>query len=244
MSGLLRPVGPEPAQTYWARRALLFAAGMVLAIFMVLIIGSTRSGSAAQPNPRTESYSATSSTASPGDPSSAAPSALEMAGSTPSLVNLPGSATSALPATKSIQPNESTKAKAGPAQCAPDELRPTLTGRQRLAPKQRTTFQLSLINRSDRTCVARITRNNFELKISSGNDRIWSSNDCPSVIKPINRKLRSEYAVAWTLTWDGMRSESDCKSVREAPDPGRYVATAQLDGATPVKLRMILTDKS
>jgi hypothetical protein len=244
MSGLLRPVGPEPAQTYWARRALLFAAGMVLAIFMVLIIGSTRSGSAAQPNPRTEPYSAASSTAFPADSSSAAPGAIEIAGATPSFVNLPGSANSALPATKSIQPNESTKPKAGPAGCAPDELRPTLTGRQRLAPKQRTTFQLSLINGSDRTCVVRITRNNFELKISSSSDRIWSSKDCPSVIKPINRKLRSEYAVAWTLTWDGKRSKSDCKSAREAPRPGRYVATAQLDGATPVKLRMILTDKS
>jgi hypothetical protein len=32
MSGLLRPVGPEAAQTYWVRRALLVAASMVLAV--------------------------------------------------------------------------------------------------------------------------------------------------------------------------------------------------------------------
>ena len=52
MSGLLRPVGPAPAQTYWARRALVFGpAASVLAIAVVLISNGTSSGSAAQPNP-------------------------------------------------------------------------------------------------------------------------------------------------------------------------------------------------
>jgi hypothetical protein len=245
MSGLLRPVGPEPAPTYWARRALLFAAAMVLAVFVVLIIGGTGSGSAAQPSPPTSAYSAFgSATPSLADPSSASPSPLEIVSPTPSFVDFSASAASAPPATQSIEPKESSKPRTSPTECAPDELRPTLTGKQRIVAKQRTTFQLSLINGSDRTCMARVTRKNFELKITSGSDRIWSSNDCRSVIKPISRKLRSEYAVAWTLAWDGKRSKSHCRSAHKAPHPGRYVATAQLDGAEPVKLRMILSDKS
>ena len=52
MSGVLRPVGPAPAQTYWARRALVFGAAVsVLAIAVVLISNGTSSGSAAQLNP-------------------------------------------------------------------------------------------------------------------------------------------------------------------------------------------------
>ena len=52
MSGVLRPVGPAPAQTYWARRALVFGPAVsVLAIAVVLISNGTSSGSAAQPNP-------------------------------------------------------------------------------------------------------------------------------------------------------------------------------------------------
>ena len=90
----------------------------------------------------------------------------------------------------------------------------TLTGTQRIVAKLRTTFQLSLINGSDQTCMARVTKTNFELKIYSGSDRIWSTADCPSVIKPISRKLGSEHAVAWTLTWDGKRSKPDCGSAR------------------------------
>ena len=49
MSGLLRPVGPAPTQTYWARRALVFGPAVsVLAIAVVLISNGTSSGTAAQ----------------------------------------------------------------------------------------------------------------------------------------------------------------------------------------------------
>jgi hypothetical protein len=128
--------------------------------------------------------------------------------------------------------------------CRGKDLRATLTGRIRLAPRQRTAFQLSLINASHRTCVAKITRKNFELKLSSRNNRIWSTNDCPAAIKPIRSKLRSERAVAWSLSWNGKRSKSGCAYARQAPKPGDYVATARLDGATPVKLRMIMKAKA
>jgi hypothetical protein len=233
MSGLLRPVGPEPAQTYWARRALVFGAMMVLAVAVTLIVNGTSSGSAVR--------------ASPTPPTSLVP-ILASASSTPTAVNTPSaidpsaSATSTSPAPEATKREASAKKAAGhgTADCPVEELRPTLTGKQRLAPRKRNTFQLSLINGSDHTCMARVRRTNFELKISSGSDRIWSTADCPSVIKPISRRLRAEHAVAWTLTWDGKRSKPDCGSAREAPPPGRYVATAQLEGAEPVKLRMIL----
>jgi hypothetical protein len=64
MSGLLRPVGTEPVQTYWARRALVFGAATVLAIAAPLIITGRSSGSAAQPNPPHGAYSVGSQTAS------------------------------------------------------------------------------------------------------------------------------------------------------------------------------------
>jgi hypothetical protein len=235
MSGLLRPVGPETAQTYWARRALLFGAMMVLAVAVTLIINGTSSRSAVRssPSPPTPVYSM---------PISASPSSTETAISPPLTVGPSASATSMAPAPEATERKASTKKTAGrgTVDCSAEELRPTLTGKQRLAPKKRNTFQLSLINGSDQTCMARVTRMNFELKIYSGSDRIWSTADCPSVIKPISRKLGSEHAVAWTLTWDGKRSKPDCRSAREAPRPGKYVATAQFEGAEPVKLRMIL----
>ena len=235
MSGLLRPVGPETAQTYWARRALVFGAVMVLAVAVTLIISGASSGLAVRsnPSPPTAAYAV---------PNPPAPISTPTAISTPSAVGSSPSATSTDPALQATEREASTKKTDGRGlvDCSGEELRPTLTGKQRLAPKKRNTFQLSLINGSDQTCMAQVTRANFELKIYSGGDRVWTTADCPSVINPISRKLGSEHAVAWTLTWDGKRSKPDCRSAREAPRPGRYVATAQLDGAEPVKLRMIL----
>jgi hypothetical protein len=50
MSGMLHPVGPETPGTYWARRVLVLGAATVLAVAVVLIIGGTSIGSAAQPS--------------------------------------------------------------------------------------------------------------------------------------------------------------------------------------------------
>jgi hypothetical protein len=232
MSGLLRPVGPEAAQTYWARRGLVLGATMVLAIAVLLIISGANIGSAVQANP-------SPSTAGSAMPSSASPSAMPTR--TPSVVYPSVATSSAGPELQATTRTASTKTRQGGlADCPAEELRQTLTGKQRLALKRPTTFQLSLINGSDQTCIARVTRKNFELRIYSGNDRIWSTADCRSTIKPISHKLGSEHAVAWSLTWDGERSKSDCRSAPEALRPGPYLVTAQLEGAEPVQLRILL----
>jgi len=232
MIGLVHPVGPETAGTYWTRRGFVIGATVVLAIALVLTIGGTSSGSAAQASPSTPA------SAYP-VPSATSPNPLQTAPPTPSVVDF----SSTSPATASPQPTASKKKKGHPkpVACPARDLRPTLTGRIRLAPKERTRFQLSLINGSGRTCTARVTRKNFELKISSGKGQLWSTRDCPSAINTISRKLGSEHAVAWSLTWNGKRSKANCKSARQVPKPGRYAATARLDGAEPVKLRMTIS---
>jgi hypothetical protein len=231
MSGVLRPVGPESVQTYWVRRVLVFAAAAVLVVTLTLIITSTSSGSAAAPGP------ASASPASQAAPSS---SAMETAISTQSLV--PGSATRKPAARKSPKLKASPrKTSQGTAKsCPPKELRTTLTGKQRIVAKHRTTFQLSLINGSAQACTSRVTTKNFELKINYGDAQIWTTDDCPSMIKPMSRNLGSEHTMAWSLTWDGRRSKPKCKSASQALRPGNYVATAQLKGAAPVRLRMIV----
>ena len=99
---------------------------------------------------------------------------------------------------------------------------------------------LSLINGSGQTCTATVNRDNFELRIYSGSDRIWSTMDCATIVKPLTRTLKAEQAMAWKLTWNGRRSRTGCQSRAEIPRPGTYYATAQLAGAEPVQLLMTL----
>ena len=235
MIGLLHPVGPETAGTYWARRAFVTGATVVLAIALPLIITGVGGGSAAQARSAIPSaaYSVPIS-----------PSPTQTALATPSAIDALSTSSATPSPTPTASSKKSTKKRKSQhpksVSCRAKDLRPTLTGRIRLAPRQRTTFGLSLINGSDRTCIARVSRKTFELKIASSSGRMWSTNDCPSAIKTISRRLTADSAVAWSLSWNGRGSKPDCKSARPAPKPGRYIATARLDGAEPVKLRMIL----
>jgi hypothetical protein len=231
MSGVLRPVGPESVQTYWIRRGLVFAAAAVLVVTLTLIITSTSSGSAAAPGP---------ASASPRSRAAPSSSAVERATPTQSSVSSSGRREQAAKKSPKLKASPRKASQSTTQVCAPKDLRTTLTGKQRIVAKHRTTFQLSLINGSAQSCTSQVTAKNFELKIKSGNAQIWTTNDCPSIIKPISRNLAAGHTMAWSLTWDGKRSKAQCKSASQALRPGSYVATAQLKGSAPVKLGMIV----
>jgi hypothetical protein len=254
MSGLLHPVGPEPAQTYWLRRALVLGAfAVVLAIFIALVANATGGAqvvSAVPPSPAgavtpltspSPSSTQTSASAKPSaTPSPAATSKASSSTTAPTAAATPkasrtGKASTAPKA--STTPNPS--AKKAPALCDPGQLRTTLTGTKRLATEQATVFELSLINGGPSRCLATVSSGNFVLKIYSGSDRIWSSNDC-AVLKPLKKQLGSQQQVAWKMGWNGQRSTPGCQKVKAVPRAGTYIATAQLKGAKAVKVGLNL----
>ena len=118
-----------------------------------------------------------------------------------------------------------------------------MKGDRSLSPGQNNTFTLSLTNPGAQTCLASVTDQNFELKIYSGKDRIWSSQDCGKTLAAFDKKLAPRAGVSWKMTWNGERSVKGkaCKRGTDTPQPGTYWATAQLDGAKPVQLRMIIS---
>jgi hypothetical protein len=127
-----------------------------------------------------------------------------------------------------------------PVACDPAVLRATLTGKQDLKPKEPNTFALSLINSGGTACVVTVQPTNFELKIYSGTDRIWSSADCATLLKPMTKTLQSQQPLQWRMSWNGRRSGAGCATRPEIPRPGTYFATAQYAGAQPIQLRMIV----
>ncbi len=241
MSNVLRPVGPEPAQTYWVRRLAVIAVVVaMLAVIVALIANGTSSGSAVQALPPAPSpVAAETASVPPSPPPTASVAPADSANPTAARATAAGStAAESTAASPTVAP---TKTSPPPlAVCSPSRLRPTLTGKQRLAPKEASRLRLSLINGTGQACVAQVTRDNFELKIYSGSDRIWSTKDCTTAVKPISRKLAPEQAVEWSLRWNGRRSRTGCRSGSHIPRPGTYWATAQLAGAEPVQLRMLL----
>ena len=245
MSTVLHPVGPEPARTYWIRRALIIGAALIIVIILLaVVIGSIGSPAAADdPPPGDPSLSAGASSSTEVSPATITPTAMVSAtpGDTasPSPIGTPslnGTPTS-LVTTAAPSP---TPTKIVPVACQPSLLRATLTGKQSLKPKAPNTFALSLINGAPIACVLTLKPQNYELKIYSGTDRIWSSKDCATLVKPTTKLLASQQALEWRMTWNGRRSRTGCKQRPELPKPGTYFATSQYAGAAPVQLRMIL----
>jgi hypothetical protein len=259
----MRPVGPQPEQVYWRRRLLVMAAALLLvALVVALVVAGTSTGSAvsAQPSPppvtapapasvtpsafatpsvtTTPSVTSTPSSTAASDPASPQPSL--SAGSSASASASSSRSPSASTSPKASPSPSPKRTKTAPARCSASDLRTTLVGKQKLKPKQATTFALSLINGSDATCIVSVQPTSFELKIYSGTDRIWSTRDCSTAVKTVRKKLAGEQALEWTMAWNGRRSRDNCKNRAEIPKPGTYFATAQLDGAKPVQLRMIL----
>ncbi|HEU5484551.1 MAG TPA: hypothetical protein VFU98_06560 [Microlunatus sp.] len=268
MSGVLHPVGPEPARTYWLRRGVLLAVVLVLALGVVFTVSNlTRAAVATAPPPAVlpaDTPSPTASTGAGASPSGVSPSGAAPSGVSPPAAASPGARTSSTPpatptasassapspgasgsasakaATPTAKPNP-TPTTIGTPDCRPADLRITLRGDKTLASGQKSAFRLTLVNRGKQTCLTSITDRNFELKIHSGKDRIWSSRDCSKALAAFDKKLAAGADVGWTVTWNGKRSAAKCKNAPGAPQPGTYWATAQLAGAAPVQLRMALS---
>jgi hypothetical protein len=245
MSTVLHPVGPEPARTYWIRRALILGAVLVVVIIvMAVVIGFNGSSAAADDPPAGDpSVLAGPSSSATVSPAAVTPSSVVSAMPTdtasPSSTRSPSATSTPSLLARTASPS-ATPTKIAPVACRPSELRATLTGKQSLKPKAPNTFALSLINGASVSCVLTVNPENFELKIYSGTDRIWSSDDCASLVKPTTKTLASQHALEWTMTWNGRRSRDGCEQRPEIPKPGTYFATSQYEGAAPVQLRMVL----
>ncbi len=97
-----------------------------------------------------------------------------------------------------------------------------------------------MINGTGSTCQLVVDQDRFELKVYSGTDRIWSSTDCTSEVRPQSMILKPEQAIEWTMRWNTERSGKKCTVKPGALSPGVYVATAAYHGAEPVQLVMNL----
>ena len=301
----MHPVGPEPSETYWLRRALLVGAFLVLVIIVLLFVFNLRSPTG-QAAPSESSSAVETSDPQTGGEASArtTPSATAKASAT-SSPTAKETAESPAPTDKTDKTDKtsetdktdetaktdtdkpeksdrtdegkkdsekSDKAKDEPTgktsdkekkdeggdssskkaepetkkpvkACDPDDLRPTLTGDSHTAKAGKSVgFELKLINGGGAPCHLEVGGDNYELKIYSGTDRIWSSNDCRKTEPSIDQVVAPEKSVLWTMEWNGKRSRKDaeCKNRPETPRPGYYYATSQYRGADPVQFLVVV----
>ncbi|MBB5140301.1 hypothetical protein HNP84_010068 [Thermocatellispora tengchongensis] len=203
------------ADVYWRRRMALLVGVLVVVAVVAWACSSTS-------NP--------DRVAKPAPSGSAAPD--------PILASLRASRTPRPSVTPKPAANKTTPTPAAPTaearrpgdRCSPDDLVLSLRTEQEVYPGGvRPRFMLTLVNTGHVMCTADVGPRAIELRITSGEDRIWSSADCISGAGVDIRRLERGIPYVRPVEWDRMRSAQSCGSARLNARPGTYVAVVRAD---------------
>lgn len=218
MSVVTKPRGPLSARVYWTRRlvALGVALAMVFGISYLLGGGGQQSGS---PSARPAAASS--------EPTSA--------GLTPSAgVLLPGDKKSEQ-AKKKDRPAKPTKTPlavpTGTCEDTDVKVVPSVDG-VAYAGKD-VTLTLNLTTLESPACTWQVSADSVVLKLTSGTDRIWTTQECEEAIASQSVVVRKDDTTTVDVTWSGQRSDENCTTATLWAQPGYYHVSAAAYGAEP-----------
>lgn len=210
-SSVTHPRGRLPARVYWIRRSLVVATALVLVVGFAQLLGSIGGGSSPSAATLSAKQSPTQS------PSSGTPSAP----STPA----PSTAAPAL-ATPS-----------GPCDLSKLSVTPVVSVAHAANP---VTIALKVTG-SAPACTFEASAKSLAVKIVSGQDRVWSSQDCPSSVARRTVIVRSGAEATVPVVWGGRRSDGTCSNTNKWALPGYYHVIAAVMGSTPTDTQFQLT---
>lgn len=90
---------------------------------------------------------------------------------------------------------------------------------------------LLVTSKISEACTFAISPDSFVLKMTSGDDRIWTSQQCPGRIPKVTVIARQEVPGRAVMTWSGRRSNEDCTPEAGWALPGYYHAVSAALGA-------------
>ncbi len=103
------------------------------------------------------------------------------------------------------------------------------------APGAPNTATLLLTSTDSPACTLSITPETMVVRITSGPDVVWSSDDCPDALRAQRVVAREDPPASYRFRWSGQRSSENCQPVGSVPEPGGYWVEAALVGGDPHK---------
>lgn len=219
MSSVVRPSGPLPPRVYWTRR--------VLALIVLLVVISLLWWCVQKVTGNADDSAAAPPAKQSGDATSGADDRAASAPTTP---------TTSVPADEGQQPRKHKKKKRKAPPLAPtggcdvSEVAMTIEVSD-VDQGKANPIKLELTGPAGTACTQAITSNTLVLRITSGDDVIWSSDDCPDQLLASEVVVRDDPAGVYTFKWNGRRSTGSCAGVGAAAKPGGYWVEAALIGA-------------
>jgi hypothetical protein len=211
--------GPLPARVYWTRRLLVVALGLLLVVGIARVLGS---GSDASSGPDRAAQVAAEATSSPsGSPSATRPTGTAPAVPAQSQGRSGRARTSQAPVLAEPQ-----------GTCVEEDIAVSPVAREAVAgPHGEIRIALRLRTLQSEACTWQVSHRTLTVKITSGDDDIWSSRQCPRAVPQSDVVVRRDVTTTVDLAWNGRRSDQGCGARSSWALPGTYhVAAAALAG--------------
>ncbi len=236
MSSVTRPRGPLPARIYWTRRllALGLALGLVFGVGQLLDRGGQQPGT---PSARPAAGVASEPAPSGGTPS---PSALPTEGAGDPRAK-EGKKERKEDDRKAERTRTPLAVPTGP--CADSDVRvvPSVDGDAFAVHDVVLTLNLSTVKSP--ACTWEVSAESVVLRLTSGSDRIWTTQQCEDAVPDRSVVLRKDSTRKVDVTWSGQRSDDGCTQAPLWAEPGYYHVSAAAVGAEPESHQFELREK-
>ena len=101
-------------------------------------------------------------------------------------------------------------------------------------------IRLNVTTLESPACTYRVSPRSVAVKLVSGTDRIWSSQDCPGAVPEVDVIARKKVPGVAEMQWRGQRSDSVCTRTTPWALAGWYHVQAAAFGAEPTNVRFEL----
>ncbi len=237
----MRPTGPLPPKVYWTRRLVLVLAVIVLAGIVWWFVGGSGQANQGTANgaPGGTAGGAPTTAGAGTDGATTSPSRPE---STPGTRTRPRQPAST--GRQKVRPKASTAPRTPTSTRTPlaqptGDCKPSAVDLKvdvgDSAPGASNTATLLLTSLDSAACTLSITPDTMVVRVTSGADVVWSSDDCPDALRAQRVVARADRPAAYTFRWNGQRSSQNCQPVSTLPKPGGYWVEAALVGGEPHK---------
>lgn len=208
----MAPRGPLPARVYWVRRGILIG----IALLLVLIVGKLLTGGS-DGTEKSEGGKAAlvgTETSTSAAPTSTATDVVGPAGG------------------KGVPLAE----PSGP--CDPAKVTITAAGGKR--PNDGHVEMPLVVSTTEEACTFAFSPDSVAVKITSGADNIWSTQQC-SVLPTADLVVRAVKPARVTFVWNGHRADDECTRAADWAGIGSYHAIAATLGGEPTDTQFALT---
>jgi hypothetical protein len=100
--------------------------------------------------------------------------------------------------------------------------------------------RLKMTTTGNPACTWTVSPETLVVKITSGDDRIWSSQECPDAVPQTDVVARKDVPAKIDMGWAARRSDSGCTPQRGWAQPGFYHVTTAAFGAEPTDVQFEL----